>query len=129
MIQSFELWKFLDKKCCLQKFIQKNFLLSTFIQKDLQKFIKTLPNWIQVPAPIHFSSLSCHQGISIPGMTLQIKSHPSINLSLSPQFTPSTQVLLLTCKGHTFMWSTVDAPIAVPTINQPYTIPFFLLIP
>jgi hypothetical protein len=48
--------------------IQKNFLFSAFIQKDLQKFIKSLPNWIQVLAPIHFYSLCCHQGISVPRM-------------------------------------------------------------
>jgi hypothetical protein len=42
------------------------------------------------------------------------------------------QVLFLTYQGHTFMWSTVDAPIEVPAINQSfldqaYTIRFLLI--
>jgi hypothetical protein len=76
------LWKFSNKKYCLQKFIQKNFLLSTFIQKGLQKFIKSFPNWIQIPADIYFIFLCCHQGISVPRMTIEIRSYLSVNLTL-----------------------------------------------
>jgi hypothetical protein len=54
MIYSFELWKFSNKKYCLQKFIQKNFLLSTFIKKGLRRFIKSLPNLTEILTPIHF---------------------------------------------------------------------------
>jgi hypothetical protein len=62
-------------------------------------------------SPIHFPSLCCHQGISVPRKALEIKSYL--------WFTPTTQVLLLTCQGHTFMWSTVDAPILISSpFNQ-----------
>jgi hypothetical protein len=58
-----------NKSIVSKKFIQKGFLLSTFIQNNLQKFIKCLPNWIQIPAVNHFTSLYCHQGISVSRMT------------------------------------------------------------
>jgi hypothetical protein len=61
---------------------KKYFLLSTFIQKGLQKFIKSLLNWIQIPAVIHYLSLCCHQGISVPRMTLENNSYPSIDIPL-----------------------------------------------
>ncbi len=51
MIHSFELWKFSNKKYCLQKFIQKNFSSHhPSFKKDFQKFIKSLPNWNQSPS-------------------------------------------------------------------------------
>jgi hypothetical protein len=120
------------KKYCLQKFIQKKFLLSGFIQKGLQKFIKSPLDWIQTTTPIHFPDLYCHPSIFVPRLALEIRSYLSINLPRSLLFTKSTQVLLLTCQGHTFLWSIVDAPIAVPAINQSflvrfYTIPFLLI--
>jgi hypothetical protein len=124
MIHSFELSKFLNKSIVSKNFIQKKFLLSTFIQKDLQKVIKSLPNWIQIPTPIHFRSLGCHQGIFVLRMALEIRSIlVSISLSFSlvysicfnhPNATQEVacilpyvmlfcnQVLLLTCQGHTF---------------------------
>jgi hypothetical protein len=70
------------KSIVSKKFIQKDFLLLTFIQKGLQKFIKSFPNWIQIPTSIHLPTLCCHQGISVPRMTPAINSYPSINLPL-----------------------------------------------
>jgi hypothetical protein len=43
MIQSFELWKFSNKKYCFQKFISKNFCLSAIIQKGFTKVYKIPP--------------------------------------------------------------------------------------
>jgi hypothetical protein len=103
---------FQTKSIVSKKFNQKDFLQSTFIQKGLQKFIKSLPNWIRIPTSIHFPSLCCHQGISIPRKALKIESYL--------RFTPSTQVLLLMCQGHTFMWNTVDVSIHISSpYNQP----------
>jgi hypothetical protein len=65
-----ELWKNIQNKSIVsKKFVRKGFLLSAFIQKGLQKFIKSLSNWIQIPTITHFPSLCCHQGISVPRMT------------------------------------------------------------
>jgi hypothetical protein len=99
-------------------------------KKNFQKLIKSLPNWIQIPTPIHFSSLCCRQGISVPRMALRsevilvsislyfssIKSlysnHPSVTqevVCLSPcVMLFYNQVLLLTCQGHTFSCSTTS---------------------
>jgi hypothetical protein len=63
--------------------IQKNFLFLAFNQKDLQKVIKSFSNWIQVLARIHFYSLYCHQGISVPGMALELRSLVPISLYFS----------------------------------------------
>jgi hypothetical protein len=73
---------FKQKVLSLKKVYSKYFLLSTFIQKGLQKFIKSLPNWIQIPTSIHFPSLYCHQSIFVPRMTIEISSYHSINLPL-----------------------------------------------
>jgi hypothetical protein len=53
------------------KVIQKNFLLSTFIQKGLQRFIKSLPNWIQTPSrhraiPLSFDSWAINRLFLLP---------------------------------------------------------------
>jgi hypothetical protein len=103
-----------------QKLFKRFFFPQPSFKKSLQKFIKSLPNWVQIWTSIQFPSLYCHQGISVPKMTLEISSCPRIDLSLSLQSTPSTQVLLLTCQGHTFMWSAVDATIHISSpYNQP----------
>jgi hypothetical protein len=73
---------FQTKSIVSKNFIQKDFLLLTFIQKGSQKCKKSLPNWMQIPTSIHFPSLCCHQGISVPRMTLEISSYPSIDLPL-----------------------------------------------
>jgi hypothetical protein len=52
------LWKHSSKSIVSKKFIQKGFLLLSFIQEGLEKFIKSLPNWIQIPTSIHFSSVA-----------------------------------------------------------------------
>jgi hypothetical protein len=82
IIYSFELWKFSNQRIVSKKFTQKDFLLSTFIEKGLQKFIISLPNWIQILTSIHFPSLCYYQGISIPRVILEISSYPSIDLPL-----------------------------------------------
>jgi hypothetical protein len=51
-------------------------------RKDLKKFIKFLSNWIKIPAPIHFSSLCCRQGIYVPRMALEIIIYLIINFPL-----------------------------------------------
>jgi hypothetical protein len=45
---------FQTKSIVSKKLFKTIFFSSTFIQKGLQKFIKSLPNCIQTPAPIHF---------------------------------------------------------------------------
>jgi hypothetical protein len=57
-------------------------LSQSLFKKDFQKFIKSLPNWIQIPATIYFPFLCHHQGISIPRMALEIRNYLSINLPL-----------------------------------------------
>jgi hypothetical protein len=57
------------------------FLLSTFIQKGLYKFIKPLPNRIQIPATLHVPFLCYHQGISVPRMAIEIGSYLSFSSS------------------------------------------------
>jgi hypothetical protein len=100
------------KVLSLKKLFKKIFLLSTFIKR----YYKSLQNPFLMgsksrQSPIHFPSLCCHQGISVPRKALEIKSYL--------WFTPTTQVLLLTCQGHTFMRSTVDAPILISSpFNQ-----------
>jgi hypothetical protein len=154
MIQSFELWTFSNKKYCLQKFIQKNFHLSTIIQRSLQKFIKSLPNWIQIPVTIHFSfSLLpswyfCDKNGQWARKLSSLSSTCQSSLMLHPLPSPSllytkfalvklvkqkevmcrspgfmlfyNQVLLLTCQGHTFTWSTTATHIhpAVHTYEE-----------
>jgi hypothetical protein len=66
---------FKQKVLSLKSLFKKIFLLSIFIQKGLQKFIKSLHNCIQIPTSIHFPSLCCHQGISVPIKALGIKSY------------------------------------------------------
>jgi hypothetical protein len=75
--------KFKQKVLSL-KSIQKNFLLSTFNQKDLQEYIKSLSNSIQISTPIHSPSLCCHQGMSVPRKAFEIKRYLSIILPLFP---------------------------------------------
>jgi hypothetical protein len=47
-----------------------------------QKIIKSLPNWIKIPASIHFSYLSRHQGVSVPRIVVEIGSYLSMNIPL-----------------------------------------------
>jgi hypothetical protein len=119
---------FKQKVLSLKSLFKRIFLLSSFIQKGLQKFIKSLPNWIQIPAVIYFPSHCCHQGISVPRMTTEQRSYlvlvahlsssiPCRSPSISFWSTPSTKVLLLMCQCHTFMRSTEDAP---THISSPY---------
>jgi hypothetical protein len=97
MIHLFELWKFSNKKYCLQKFIQKNFSSHhPSFKNDFQKFIKSLHNWIQISTPIHFSSLWYRQGISMPKMAHGIRSYLSTNLPLF-LFCPITLLQLPKC--------------------------------
>jgi hypothetical protein len=54
-IHSIELWKFSNKKNIVSKSLFKRiFFPQPSFKKGLQKFIKSLPNWIQSPATIHF---------------------------------------------------------------------------
>jgi hypothetical protein len=69
--------------------------------ENFQKVIKSLSNCIQIPTPIYFPFIYCHQGISVPRMTIEIGSHlvlvahisspiPCQSLSFSHLSTPST---------------------------------------
>jgi hypothetical protein len=45
------------------------------------KIIKSLPNWIQIRTTIYFPFVCCHQGISVPRMTIDIGSYLSPSIS------------------------------------------------
>jgi hypothetical protein len=59
------------------------FFSQSSFKKDLQKFIKPILNWIQIPTPIHFASLCCHLGIFVPRTVPEIRILVSISLSFS----------------------------------------------
>jgi hypothetical protein len=119
--------KIFKQKVLSAKVYWKEFFLfsSSSFTKDFQKLIKSLPNWIQIPAPIHFCSLGCHQGISVPRMVVEIESYLVVVAHLSslinlPLFLFGLLPLPKCYSWHvkvTFMWSAVDAPIH---ISRPY---------
>jgi hypothetical protein len=74
--------KIQTKSIISKELFKRIFFSQPSFKKDLQKFIKSLPNWIQIPAPIHFPSLCCHPGISVPRLALEIRIYLNINLPL-----------------------------------------------
>jgi hypothetical protein len=72
--------KFQIKRIVSKSLFKRIFFSQPSFKKGLQKFIKSLPNWIQIPTPIHFPSLYYHLGISVPRLALENRIYPSINL-------------------------------------------------
>jgi hypothetical protein len=82
----------------IKSIVSKRFLFSQpSFKKDFKKFIKFLPNWIQVLPLIHFPSLCCHSGISVPRVAIEIRSYLSINL---PLFLSSVYSIYLSVPPH-----------------------------